>query len=395
MSAAAAPARRASLRLALFTAVLFVPLGVQVPFLPLWFEHRGFDPAAIGLLLGVPLWLRSIATPLIARFVDVHGQRRPTMAVLVVAALASFACFPLAGTLAAMLPLVCLFQVAYASTFPLTDNAIVQNARAGGVRYGRLRAFGSAAFLCLALGSGNLLEGRTPALVHGLMLGGLAAVVLALPLVAESTASAARSSAPLRELFRDRGYLLLIGSVALLQSSHAAYYAFATLHWERAGLGRGTISALWAEAVVAEILLFFAGAGLAKRIGPARLLALCSIAGLLRWCGTGATTSLPGLSALQTLHAFTFGAVHLSTVEWIGRHVAPERSATGQSLMAAAVGMVSAAATALCGVWYERAGGQVFFGMAALAVAGGAGALVLSAVGPGASAAEPRPVREA
>ena len=38
---------------------------------------------------------------------------------------------------------------------------------------------------------------------------------------------------------------------ALMQGSHAAYYAFGSIHWQALGLSAGVIGLLWAWGVVA------------------------------------------------------------------------------------------------------------------------------------------------
>src|SRR5262249_55123354 len=59
-------------RLAAFYAALFVALGVQLPFLPLWLAAKGLDAGAIGIALAVPLIRRVCAIPLATR-----GAGRP------------------------------------------------------------------------------------------------------------------------------------------------------------------------------------------------------------------------------------------------------------------------------------------------------------------------------
>ena len=108
-------------------------------------------------------------------------------------------------------------------------------------------------------------------------------------------------------LLASRPFLLFLATASLLQCSHAAYYGFATLHWRAAGLDEATIGLLWAEGVVAEIILFaFAGA-VVRRIGIVPLFAIAAAAGVVRWLVTGATTELWALALVQILHAGTLG----------------------------------------------------------------------------------------
>ncbi len=65
------------------------------------------------------------------------------------------------------------------------------------------------------------------------------------PLEAPEPATAAQGDS---RLLRDSGFLAIIATSALIQASHAAYYTFASIAWQQAGLGGLTIAGLgcWA-----------------------------------------------------------------------------------------------------------------------------------------------------
>jgi PPP family 3-phenylpropionic acid transporter len=209
-----------------------------------------------------------------------------------------------------------------------------------------------------------------------LCLGALGLTVLAalaLPGRRDPPRKAARSS-PFA-LLRNRRFLLFLGAASLLQASHAAYYGFSALHWQAAGLSEVTIGWLWAEGVIAEVLLFaFSGAVLA-RTGPAALLTLAAGAGMLRWTVLAASTDLSFLIAVQALHGLTFGAAHLGAMHFVARAAPPGLTATAQSLYSAVSGGIAMGlAMLLAGALYEAAAGRAFLAMAVLS----AGGLVLA-----------------
>ena len=78
----------------------------------------------------------------------------------------------------------------------------------------------------------------------------------------------------------DPAFLLFLGAAAAIQSSHAVYYAFGTLHWRGLGHSEAVIGWLWAEGVIAEILLFAFGSALGSRLSPARLLMVAGFGAL-------------------------------------------------------------------------------------------------------------------
>ena len=80
-----------ALRLAIFYAALFLTLGVQLPFLPLWLAAKGLDAGAIGIVLSVPMVVRVAAIPLATRSADRHDALRAAMVIASALALIGYA----------------------------------------------------------------------------------------------------------------------------------------------------------------------------------------------------------------------------------------------------------------------------------------------------------------
>ena len=62
--------RHFELRIALIFAALFIPLGVHLPYFPLWLEANGFDAEQIAIILSAPMFLRVVTTPFITGMAD-------------------------------------------------------------------------------------------------------------------------------------------------------------------------------------------------------------------------------------------------------------------------------------------------------------------------------------
>jgi PPP family 3-phenylpropionic acid transporter len=187
----------------------------------------------------------------------------------------------------------------------------------------------------------------------------------------DGAAPRAAPRAAFGSLLGNRPFMLFLLTVSLLQASHAVYYGFSALHWQAAGHSVATIGWLWAEGVIAEVLLFAAGAVLIRRFGPLGLVRLAAVGGLVRWSVLAATTELWALVAVQTLHALTFGAAHLAIMHFIARNAPPGLSATAQSVYAAlsgglALGLAMFAAGHLYAAWQ----GGAYVAMAVLSAAG-------------------------
>jgi PPP family 3-phenylpropionic acid transporter len=153
---------------------------------------------------------------------------------------------------------------------------------------------------------------------------------------------------------------------ALMQGSHAAYYAFGSIHWQALGFSAGVIGLLWAWGVVAEVALFMWGRGLVERLGVRGLILLASGAGLLRWPIMAVSESLPPLIVAQALHALTFGAMHLAAIKLLQERVPGSLGGTAQTLLGAAVGAMTTLLTLACGPGYAALGAGIFWAMAGL-----------------------------
>src|SRR5439155_25096495 len=199
----------------------------------------------------------------------------------------------------------------------------------------------------------------------------LVAACIAIPSAGRRTAVMRSRWAALGRLAADRPFWLFVASAAALQSSHQLYYGFGTLYWREVGLSDTVIGALWAEGVVAEIVLFWYSATLLARFGPLGLMALGGIAGILRWSLMGAMPGLGPAAGLQLLHALTFGASHLGAMHFLARSVPPGVAASAQSLYAAlSAGLGSGLVMLVAGVLYAAYGGQAYPFMALLSAAG-------------------------
>ncbi len=353
----------------------------MLPFWPLWLESRGMGPAEIGILIGAAFWAKVVTNPLIGGLVDRRGDRRRPMIALAAACLASYALFAVAEGFWALLGVSVLAGVFLSALLPLGESLTMRTAHERGFDYGRVRLWGSISFILAAALGGRLLEGRAPDIVLWLILAALGATVLACVVMPDIRLTpAGHGTRPVWRLLRNPVFVLFLAATGLLQASHAVYYGFATLHWRAAGLDEAVIGALWAEGVVAEILLFVASGAFVRRLGPQGLLLLAAVGGMVRWTATAYSTGLGVLFAAQTLHALTFAAAHLAAMHFIARAAPPELSATAQTVYAAVgMGIVFGAAMWAAGGLYAAFGGGAFLAMAGLSTAGGLLALLLAA----------------
>lgn len=374
-------------RLATFNAAIFLVIGIQLPFWPVWLAGRGFDAEEIATVFAATIWAKVAATPAIGALADRIGRRRTMMTGLAgLACVFYLALWPVTGFWP-LLGLNLVAGVAQSVLMPLGDAVTLAAVRERGLDYGRIRVWGSLSFILAAVGGGAVLavmpmpddglDNRVLMLVLAASLV-LAAACLAIPSAVagrrhaggKTGASAARWR-PVRQLLANPRFWLLVLSASALQASHQLYYGFGTLHWRELGFSDTVIGLLWAEGVVAEIVLFWYGAPIVARLGPIGLLMLGGIGGIVRWSLMGLMPDLGAAALLQLLHALTFGASHLGAMYMMARTVPPDAAASAQSLYAAlSAGFGSGLVMLAAGALYAAYGGQAYLFMALLSAVG-------------------------
>ncbi len=365
------------LRLALFYGAVFLTIGCQMAFFPVWLAARGLDAGWIGLIAAAPILARLISVPLVTRLAE---RRRNLRGALIASTVLTFVAFlalefvhgPWA-ILAAFLVLSCFWL----PVLPLIEAYALRGLANAESSYGGVRLWGSVAFIGGTMLAGLILPLIGPARLNWLSAGAAALAMFAALLLArfETSGSAAREPVPpVSALLNIPACLAIVATACLIQGSHAAYYTFSAVDWRNAGIAPLTISLLWSIGVIAEIVLF----ALASRIALSSSALLVAGAGfaMLRWILTGMDLPVPLLFVVQMLHGLSFGATHLGTMGLMARLVPNNLIATAQGLLVASVGTIMALAQLGAGQIYASFGGGVYFAMAGMAACGLVAALI-------------------
>lgn len=371
--------RSAAIRLSLFYAAVFGAVGIHLPFWPLWLEGRGFDATEIGFLLAGAYLAKLAVNPFVGHVVDRWNDRRKPLVALALVSVAGFALFHFTGGFWGAMALTIIATGAFAAMIPVGENLTMTTAHMHSMDYGRIRLWGSLAFVAASVACGRILLDSSREIILWLIVGGLAAA-LATCIAVPGTRTAAQAPSPMKAgaLLRRPLFLLFLGTTSLIQVSHLIYYGFATLHWKAAGIADDTIGWLWAEGVIAEVVLFAFSGSIVRRLGPARLITLAAVGAVARWIMLALTTDVNFLAASQLLHAATFGALHLGAMHFVTRAVPHEMSARAQGVYSSvALGLAPGIVMLGTGHLYDLLEGGAFLVMAAVALAGWAAALRL------------------
>lgn len=374
-------------RLCFFMSFLFLGLGVQLPFLPLWLADRGLSTTEIAAVLSGQILIRALGAPLGTFLADRYNRPVPLIRLLPLLCGASYLALSFMHGFEAIFLVAVLAAVFLSPVGPIAENfAMVESAKFG-LDYGRQRLWASVSFIIGTLVSGFALEimaTSTAVLLIAVSYAALGLAGFVLPDVkpAKIAGQAVTRAHPgdVLRLFRSRVFVIFLLAASIAQASHAMLYGFGSLHWEQLGISKGMIGILWGIGVCAEVVFFFFSGRLLPRFAPILLILIGCLLGVLRWTVTAFDPPLWLLMPLQTLHAATFALAHFGTLHFLMQNVPDALRNSAQGLYTAcSAGLFLMLATAAAGPIFEAYAGRAYLAMAAMSlVASGLAFIVYS-----------------
>jgi MFS transporter, PPP family, 3-phenylpropionic acid transporter len=364
----------------LYFATLFLIYGVHVTYYPVWLSSRGLRAEEIGLITAMPIFMRTLLTPMIASYADSRGNHRAVIIAMSLAGVVLTGIISQCTTFMSLLLTSVPFAIVVASIMPLTETIAVTGVRGAGHDYGRMRLWGSLTFLVATIASGLLFDAFGAGvgiwiLVAACMATALASLLIPKPasevVTIPSESSLTEPSVPALQLLTMPVFAAFLLAIGAIHGAHAAFYTFGALHFKSLGFSGATFGWLWAVSVFVEIGVFAYSKPLIARFGATQLIIAAGVASIIRWGGMSLNPSLGVVTLLQVLHGLTYGAGHLGAIHFIARAVPTVGAGTAQALYSAiGSGFITGLATLASGYLYPVLGGQTFLAMGALAGVG-------------------------
>jgi MFS transporter, PPP family, 3-phenylpropionic acid transporter len=374
MSGAVPAARdRLYVRLCVLYWAVYLHYGVTTPFMPVWFEEQSYSPEQIALLMALPLWIKLVFLAPVMGFADRVRRIRDLAIGFVAAGAALLPAFNLAHGIWFAIAVMVAFALAWNPIPTLVDAYAIAAVQGRGLDFGRIRIWGSLAFIATNIAGGLLVEAFGPE--HIMWLG---AAFLAMPLLSlrmlpqDRTFPGARAAErnEWRELLRDRPLMLVLLGTALIGGSHALLNNFSSIHWRARGMSESAVGQLWAVGVVAEIIVLWFGKTWLGQRSAVVLIAIGGVGAMLRWLLLLLDPGFAALVPIQMLHAFSGIAPFLGMMLYVQSHVPPHLAASVQGLAALVAGVVMAIASTASGFVWRAFGVQGFWAMVLIAAVG-------------------------
>ncbi|MDF1762217.1 MAG: MFS transporter [Oleibacter sp.] len=354
-----------SSRFALFYGLYFALLGCIAPYWGLYLQHLQFSSEDIGWLMAVFSLIRILAPDFWAsqahRF---HSSQRMLRYVGVLTLLFFSAVFWADGVWKMAVVMV-LYGFFWAAMLPQYEALCMQSLNNDLNRYSRLRLWGSIGFIASVVALGGLIQNTSVAALPAVMW------VLIAWITYNGWTMGERSLEPRPDnqnpaiwphiLKRTTlGFLL---ATVLLQISFGPYYTFFSIYLEQQGYSSWMTGLLWAVGVFAEVLLFWQFGRIMHLMSWRSWMVASLLITAIRWCLTGyAVHSLWWLVALQTLHAFSFAALHAVSMQYIHQLFPSHLRGRGQAWYSGiGFGLGGAIGAYVSGQYWEELGGALVF----------------------------------
>lgn len=301
----------------------YAAFGVLVPFLPVWLNHHQYNVDTIGTLIALGYLFRLVGAMFFSKKIKEPNQLLPLSRFLTWGAVVLV--IGMAWSVSSIwffVPLLAFFHIVNGGAMPIADTIAANWQQQNMLDYGKSRLFGSLAFVVSSVSTGFLLEWMGQDAIISILALWLILLGIGISFQPSQTFKSVRENQThqeisYRQLLSNRTTVRMIIAVSLVQASHAAYYAYSTMHWTSNGISTQQASLLWGLSVLAEVLFFYFSKRLFGNMGI-RTLVLVAIAGaMIRWGLLASTVEFSCLVLVQLLHTATFGISHYAMIRYI------------------------------------------------------------------------------
>jgi PPP family 3-phenylpropionic acid transporter len=374
---------------------LYVAVGASFPYLAVYYQHLGLSLATIGALAAMGAFIQLLAAPTWGIIADRLRGSPVVVPAAAITAAAGASVLASAPEPAWIVVGVALIAVGLAGIMPVLDARALDAVGADRERYGRLRAWGSAAFIASAWLVGGVIDRAGSRSLFVVYLPALVAVALVgITLRPAPAARLIRRFEGIRAVLSSRPLARLLLAMLLTWSALMAVNSFFSIYLLSLGAPGALVGTAWGLGALVEIPLMWSYPALAARFGPERLLVAGASALAIRAVGTVVFNDPLIAVALMIFSGIGFAFVFVGAVTYVSRRAPPGTAATAQGLLTAT--SFGLAAIIGAGLGGSVAGAFGIRGMYALAAAASVVAILAVAVATRAApeVREPAPVPE-
>ena len=327
--------KKISAKFSLVYFSIFIVIGINAPFFPLWLSSKGFTERYIAIILATSVLTKLLANPFFAGLGDKYGNRKIPMLYLSFISTIILFSLNIFNSLYLIAFMAITSWALFAPLMPLTESLTTTAIKKYNFDYGNTRLWGSVSFIIIAFFGGIIIEKYGLKYVPILMTIGALFLFFSIIIMPTIPSLPARKKFSTYALLKNRNFFPFLLACGAIQSSHGIYYGFSTIYWKSIGLSETVIGALWAEGVVFEIILLAYFYKFKNYTSPKIFIIIAGVMAILRWTLMAYADTILFIALIQILHAFTFGLTHLAAINFISEVMPVRAQAKSQALYSA------------------------------------------------------------
>jgi len=353
-------------RFALFYFISFCAVSLYGIYGNLYFRRRGVSNVELGILNAIPAWTGIFAPLLWGIISDAMRQRKLPSFIMHIACAVIFPLFWFwnGESFLLLCVIMAVFTIFFSGSIPLADAWTLDHISRKGGDYGRLRSWGSIGFITPLLASLFILKKTEVSQANDLLpvfigfcafrlLSGLYSLFLP-----EYHSSSKKTKLDWKSLkvYLDPFVITFFIAVFMSRFLFGPYYTFFSIYLDDIGISDNFKGIYWITAVSAETALIAVSGSILKRFGAVLMLIAGLLAMAFRMFIFSITPAWYIILLTQTLHALTFGAFHVASIQITNRITPEVFRASGQTFNGAVLGIGSLVGGVVGGIWAENYG---------------------------------------
>ena len=147
-----------SFRFSAIYFTIFLVIGINAPFWPLWLSSKGLDSRSIAIIMSLSVLIKIFSNPFFAGLGDRYGNRRIPMIYLSLISCIILLFLNSIQSLIFLSLLAILLWGVFAPLMPLAESITTTATKQYSFEYGKIRLWGSVSFVLMALSGGIIVE---------------------------------------------------------------------------------------------------------------------------------------------------------------------------------------------------------------------------------------------
>lgn len=339
-------------RILLAYLVYFGAIGAAYPYLPVFYRDLGLTFEEIGLLTAIQAATQLALGPVWGGLVDRFPRVSLTLpAAATIATVGGFLLFRAVDFEGVLTGSILLFA-GLAGIGPTLDARTLETlGPEARDRYGQVRAFGSLAFVVVALLVGLLLDQQGSRALFWVYLPGLVGTVVVTATIRRRR-GLTRSVSLVRgagQILGAPGMLVFFGGFTIVWTSLTAANAFYSIQVVALGGSPALVGITWSFGAIVEVPLMYAFPRLAARVGAERLLVFGALVFAFRGLVAAIATDPVALVLIAPLEGIGFACAFVGGVTVLADRLPPSLGGTAQGLYSASAGLATIIGSAVGG----------------------------------------------